>query len=83
MAKILAHNLHTTSLIGYFEIKLYGVWAFKNGEPLDEYIMESCNWFFDDCCKVLRGSQISPEELLLTLNSFNPSIQFTIEYNEN
>ena len=82
MAKIFAPT-YTTSLMGYFEIKLYSVCAFKNGEPLDEYIMENCNWFFDDCCTVLRGSQISPEELLLTLNSFNPSIQFTIEYSEN
>ena len=82
MAKIFAPT-YTTSLMGYFEIKLYSVCAFKNGEPLDEYIMENCNWFLDDCCTVLRGSQISPEELLLTLNSFNPSIQFTIEYSEN
>ena len=34
----------------------------------------------DDCYTVLRSSQISHEELLLTLNSINPSIQFTIEY---
>ena len=31
---------------------------------------------------VLRSSQISPEGLLLTLNSINPSIQFTIEYSK-
>ena len=61
MAKIFAPT-YTTSLMGYFEIKLYSVCAFKNGEPLDEYIMENCNWFLDDCCTVLRGSQISPEE---------------------
>ena len=36
----------------------------------------------DDCCTVLRSSQISPEELLLTLNSINPSIQFTMEYSK-
>ena len=33
----------------------------------------------DDCYTVLRKSQISPEELLLTLNSINSSIQFTME----
>ena len=37
----------------------------------------------DDCYIVLRSSQISPEELLLTLNSINPSIQFTMEYSKN
>ena len=31
---------------------------------------------------VLRSSQISPEELLLTLNSINPSIQFIMEYSK-
>ena len=36
----------------------------------------------DDCYIVLRSSQISPEELLLTLNSINPSIQFTMEYSK-
>ena len=36
----------------------------------------------DDCYTVLRSSQISPEELLLTLNSINPSIQFTMEYSK-
>ena len=37
----------------------------------------------DDYYTVLRSSQISPEELLLTLNSVNSSIQFTIEYIKN
>ena len=31
---------------------------------------------------VLRSSQICPEELLLTLNSINPSIQFIMEYSK-
>ena len=34
----------------------------------------------DDCYTALRSNQISPEKLLLTLNSINPSVQFTIEY---
>ena len=38
--------------------------------------------FFYDCYTVLRSSQISSEELLLTLNSINPSIQFTMEYSK-
>ena len=36
----------------------------------------------DDCYTVLRSSQISPEELLLTLNSINSSIQFPMEYSK-
>ena len=40
------------------------------------------NILLDECNTVLRSSQISPEELLLTLNSINPSIQFTMEYSK-
>ena len=66
--------------MGYFEIKLYSFCAFKYGELLAEYIKENWNRFLDDCYIILRSSQISPEELLLTFNSINPSIQFTMEY---
>ena len=34
------------------------------------------------CYTVLRSSQIKPEELLLTLNSINFLIQFTMEYSK-
>ena len=57
--------------------------TFKYGELLTEHIKENWNRFLDDCYTVLRSSQISPEELLLTLNTINPSIQFTIEYSKN
>ena len=73
---------YATLSMGYFEINLYSVCTFKYGEFLAEYIKENWNRFLDDCYKVLRGSQISPEKLLLTLNSINPSIQFTIEYSK-
>ena len=66
----------------YFEIKLYSVCIFKYGELLAEYIKENWNSSLDDCYKVLRSSQINPEELLLTLNSINPSIQFTVKYSK-
>ena len=69
-------------LMGYFEIELYSVCTFKYGELLAEYIKENWKGFFDDCYTVLRRSQISPEELLLTINSMNPSIQFTMEYSK-
>ena len=70
-------------MMGYFEIKLYSVCTFKCGKLLAEYVKENWNHFLDDCYTVLRSSQISPEELLLTLNSINPSIQFTMEYSKN
>ena len=41
-----------------------------------------CPKILDDCYTILRSNQISPEELLLTLNSINPSIQFTMKYSK-
>ena len=81
MGTIFAPTYATLSM-GYFEIKLYSVCTFKYGELLAEHIKENWNRFLDDCYTVLRSSQISPEELLLTLNSINPSIQFTMEYSK-
>ena len=81
MGTIVAPTYATLSL-GYFEIKFYIVCTFKYRELLVEYIKENWNRFLDDCYTVLRSSQISPEELLLTLNSINPSIQFTMEYSK-
>ena len=73
---------YATLSMGYFEIKLYDVCTFKYGKLLAEYIKENWKRFLDDCYSVLRSSQISPEELLLTLNSINPSIQFTMDYSK-
>ena len=81
MGTIFAPTYATLSM-GYFEIKLYSVCTFKYGELLAEHVKENWNRFLDDCYTVLRSSQISPEELLLTLNSINPSIQFTMEYSK-
>ena len=81
MSTIFAPNYATLSM-GYFEIKLYIVFTFKYTELLAEYIKENWNPFLYDCHALLRSSQISPEELLLTLNSINPSIQFTMEYSK-
>ena len=79
MGRIFAPT-HATLSIGYFEIKLYSACLFKYGELLPEHIKENWNRFFDDCYTVLRSTQISPEELLLILNSINSSIQFTMGY---
>ena len=68
--------------MGYFEIKCYSFCTFKYGELLAEHIKENGNPFLDDCYTVSRSSQISLEELLLDLNSINPSIQFTMEYSK-
>ena len=81
MGTIFAPTYATLSM-GYLEIKLYSVCTFKYGELLAKYIKENWNRFLDDCYTVLRSSEISPEELLLTLNSINPSIQFTMEYSK-
>ena len=81
MGTIFAPTYATLSM-RFFEIKLYSVCILKYGELLAEYIKENWNRFLDDCYTVLRSSQISPEELLLTLNSVNPSIQFTMEYSK-
>ena len=81
MGTIFAPTYATLSM-RFFEIKLYSVCILKYGELLAEYIKENWNRFLDDCYTVLRSSQISPEELLFTLNSINPSIQFTMEYSK-
>ena len=69
-------------LMGYVEIKFYSVCTFKYGERLAEYMKENRGRFLDDWYADLRCSQISSEELLLTLNSINPSIQCTMEYSK-
>ena len=81
MGTIFAPTYGTLSM-GYFEIKLHSICFFKHGELLAEYIKENWNRFLDDCYTVLRSSQISSAELLLTLNAINPSIQFTMEYSK-
>ena len=71
MVTIFAPTYPTLSM-EYFEIKLYSICTFIYRELLAEHIKENWNRFFDNCYTVLRSSQISPEELLLTLNSINP-----------
>ena len=71
---------YATLSMEYFEIKIYSVCTFKYGELLAEHIKENWHHFLGDCYTVLKSSPISPEELLLTLNSINLSIQFTMEY---
>ena len=73
---------YTTLSVRYSEIKPFSVCYFKYGELLVEYIKEKWNCFLDECYTVLKSSQISPEELLITLYSVNPSIQFTMEHSE-
>ena len=80
MGKIFVPTYATLSM-GYFEINLYSSCTFIYGELLAEYIKGNWNRFSDDCSTVLRSTQIDHEELLLTLNKFNPKIQFTMENN--
>ena len=58
----------------------FKVSALLSMESFSEYMKENWNRFLTECYTVSRSSQISLEELLLTLNSINPSIQFTMEY---
>ena len=81
MSTIFAPTYATLSM-GYFEIKLYSVCTFKYGEVWAENITENWNRFLYDCYTILRSSQIIPEELLLTLNSINPWIQFPMKYSK-
>ena len=69
-----------TLSMGYFEMKLCSSCTVKYGKVFPEYIKQNWNHLLDHCYTVLKSSQISPEELLLTLNSINRSIQLTIEY---
>ena len=59
---------YATLSMGYFDIKLSGVCNFKYGKVLAEHIKQNWNNILYDCYTVLRSSQISPEELLHTLN---------------
>ena len=73
---------YATLLMGYFEIKLYSVYTL-NMENLQLNILKKTGTvFLDDCYTVSRSSQISHGELLLTINSINSSIHFTIEYSK-
>ena len=77
MGTIFAPTYATLSM-RYFEIKLYSVYTSKYGQLLAKHTKENSNRCLYSCYTVLTSNQISPEELLLTLNSVNLSIQFTM-----
>ena len=54
--------------------------TFQYGDNLAECMKENWNHFLDDYYAVVRNYEISPEDLLLTLDSINPPIQFAMEY---
>ena len=64
--------IYVTLSMRYFEIKLYSVCTFKYGEVLAELLRKTGT--------VFRMTAIQFYGVLLTLNSNNPSIQFTVEY---
>ena len=73
---------YATLSIGHFEIKFHYICNLKYGQLLFvDYIKRNWNWFLDVYFTVLRSEQITLDEL--TLNSINPSMQFTIEYSKN
>ena len=65
-----------------FNIEFYNEVKGTAMATIAENIKQNWNRFLDDCYTVLRTSQISSGKLLLTLNSINPSIQFTMEYSK-
>ena len=49
-------------------------------EDLGSFIFENWGSFLDDCETLLEENRINPNDLLRTLNSINPPIQFTVDY---
>ena len=70
------------NFITKLKVKQWVQSLFQLTQLLAEYIKQNWNRFLDDCYTVLRSSQSSPGKLLLTLNSINHSIQFTMEYSK-
>ena len=46
-------------------------------KEFQEFILENCNRFLDDCQTTLDKNTLKPKELLETLNSVNEAIQLT------
>ena len=65
-----------------FNIEFYNEVKGTAMATIAENIKQNWNRFLNDCYTVLRTSQISSGKLLLTLNSINPSIKFTMEYSK-
>ena len=67
-----------------FKFSLILCVLFEFVKHLADYIKELLTGFkeLDDCYIVWRSSQISLEDLLLTLTSINFSIRFTVEYSK-
>ena len=69
--------------MGYFEIKFYNICEVKWGMELANTLKENWSRFLDDCETVLDKTKIKPDDLLETINSIHPAIQFTMEFSDN
>lgn len=73
---------YATLVLGYLEIKLYEKVGEKFGEEFKNNIIKSWKRYLDDCFIVWEDSI---DKLMLfheELNSLNPNIKFTIEYDQ-
>ena len=68
--------------MGFFELTFYDLCKIKFRQDLENFIFENWSRFLDDCETLLEANKINPNDLLSTLNSINPSIQFTMEYSK-
>ncbi|XP_029636544.1 uncharacterized protein LOC115211902 [Octopus sinensis] len=68
--------------MGYLEIIIYQepLSSFEN--PLSSYIKENWKRFLDDCFILWDENTDKPLEFRRILNTVNPKIQFTMEYNQ-
>ena len=68
--------------MGFFEIKLYRICEIKWGNEFCNFLKENWSRYLDDCETPLNKNIITPAELLETINTINPAIQFTMEHSE-
>ena len=69
--------------MGYHEIKLYDLIELNYNLDIRQYFVENWIRFLDDCEILLKTDLRKPDDLLITLNSVNNDIQFSIELNDN
>ena len=68
--------------MGFFELTFYDLCKDRFEEDLGKFGFENWSRFLDDCETPLEENKINLNDLLSILNSFKPSIQFTMEYSK-
>ena len=65
--------------MAFFEFRFYNLCKDEFREDLGNFISENWSCFLNNCETLLEENKINPNDLLIILNSVNPSIQFTVE----